>query len=112
MGGDRSWPVIAAITFALVQVLSPRQALAQDGRPYVAVFDRDMTPAAGTRDILTLQRVAADLEDRWLPPSRFAETTTSKHAFGVAYRFGKWYGLDLPQDHFLMVVAHEVFGHG
>jgi hypothetical protein len=76
------------------------------------MFDRDMTPEAGTTDVLTVERAVADIEDRWLGPSRFEESTKTRRALGIGYRFGKWYGLDLPQDHFLMVVAHEVFGHG
>jgi len=95
-----------------VEVLWPRAAVAQDHRPYVAVFDRDMTPKAGTADLLTIERAAADVEDRWLAPSRFDESTKTKRGLGIGYRFGKWFGLDLPQDHFLMVVGHEVFGHG
>ena len=86
--------------------------MAQGNRPYVVVFDRDMTPSAGTTDLLTLERAAADVEDRWLAPSRFDESTKTRHALGIGYRFVKWFGLDLPQDHFIMVVGHEVFGHG
>ncbi len=105
-------PAIAAVWLASVQVLCAHVAVAQDDRPYVVVLDRDMTPAAGTTDLLTIERAAADLEDRWLAPSRFDESTKAKHVLGIAYRLGKWYGLDLPQDHFLMVLGHEVFGHG
>ncbi|HXI31664.1 MAG TPA: hypothetical protein VNG89_24670, partial [Vicinamibacterales bacterium] len=101
----------AALVLALVAA-SPRIAAAQDDRDYVAVFDRDMTPSAGTLDLFTVQHVASTFEDRWLMPSRFDESTTVKRALGIGYRFGKWFGLDLPQDHFLMVVGHEVFGHG
>jgi len=101
----------AALVLALVAA-SPQIAAAQDDRDYVAVFDRYMTPAAGTLDLFTVQRVASAFEDRWLMPSRFDESTTVKRALGIGYRFGKWFGLDLPQDHFLMVVGHEVFGHG
>ena len=95
-----------------VLTCSPGSAAAQDQRPYLVAVDRDMTPASAATDLLTLQRAVATIEDRWLPPSRFDESTRLKHALGIAYRFGKWFGLDLPQDHFLIVVGHEVFGHG
>ena len=98
--------VLAALT------CSPRFAAGQDDRSYIGAFDRDMTPAAGVADLLTIERALADVEDRWLPPSRFDEPTLLKRALGIGYRFGKWFGLDLPQDHFVMVVGHEVFGHG
>ena len=91
---------------------SARPACAQDDRPLVIVADRDMTPAAGTIDLLTVQRVLVTVEDRWLPPARFDESTRVKRGLGIGYRAGKWFALDLPQDHFLMVVGHEIFGHG
>ena len=103
---------IAAVIVVAVLTFSPRFAAGQDDRRYVGVLDRDMTPAAGAADLLTIERALADVEDRWLPPLRFDEPTPLKHALGIGYRFGKWFGLDLPQDHFLMVVGHEVFGHG
>jgi len=89
-----------------------RPAGAQDERPFVIVVDRDMTPAAGTIDLLTVQRALVTVEDRFLPPARFDESTRVKHGLGIGYRAGKWFALDLPQDHFLMVVGHEIFGHG
>jgi hypothetical protein len=46
-------------------------------------------------------------------PHRFgAETSRPALALGILYRAGKFIALDVPQDHMLMVVAHEVFGHG
>lgn len=89
-----------------------RPACAQDERPFVIVVDRDMTPAAGTIDLLTAQRGLVTIEDRWLPPARFDESTRVKRGLAIGYRAGKWFALDLPQDHFLMVVGHEIFGHG
>jgi hypothetical protein len=100
-----------AIMLALLGA-SARPACAQDDRPLVIVADRDMTPAAGTIDLLTVQRVLVTVEDRWLPPARFDESTRVKRGLGIGYRAGKWFALDLPQDHFLMVVGHEIFGHG
>ena len=95
-----------------VVLTSSSVAAAQDEPTYVAVVDPHMTPAAGTTDLLTLERVLAGVEDRWLPPLRFQESTPLTRALGIGYRVGKWFALDLPQDHFLMVVGHEVFGHG
>lgn len=99
--------IVLAAVFA-----SARTAHAQDERPFIIVADRDMTPAAGTIDLLTAQRALVTVEDRWLPAARFDESTRMKRALGIGYRAGKWYALDLPQDHFLMVVGHEIFGHG
>ena len=87
-------------------------AAAQTSVPYAVVFDQYMTPAAGAEDLVTLQNVLATTEDRWLPRRLGAERTRSKLALGILYRAGKFLALDVPQDHMLMVVAHEVFGHG
>ena len=51
-------------------------------------------------------------EDRWLPLKIGAERSRPALALGILYRAGKFIALDMPQDHFFMVVAHEVFGHG
>jgi len=103
--------ILAALAL-IALACGPSAAAAQGEPPYAAIVDRDMTPAAGTLDLLTLERAAAALEDRWLPPLRFDESTPPRRALGIGYRFAKWFALDLPQDHFLMVVGHEVFGHG
>jgi hypothetical protein len=88
----------------------PSAAVAQTS-PASVVVDRDMTPAAGVADVLAVQHLLASVEDQLLPV-RLSETTPAKSALGIAYRLGKWAALDLPQDSFLMVAAHEVFGHG
>jgi len=101
-----------AAAILLVLLASGRLAGAQDEPRYVVVFDQHMTPASGTADLLTIERALAAVEDRWLSPLRFDESTPLTHGLGIGYRLGKWFALDLPQDHFLMVVGHEVFGHG
>jgi hypothetical protein len=100
------------VFFLIVSVLvaDPSTAGAQPP-PAAVVVDRDLTVAAGTTDVLALQRALASLEDELLP-THFSEATRLTHALGIGYRLGKWLALDLPQDWFLMVVAHEVFGHG
>jgi hypothetical protein len=103
--------LVIAIVLAALSA-SARAARAQGERPFVIAVDRDMTPAAGTIDLLTAQRALVSVEDRWLPPARFDESTRVKRGLGIGYRAGKWFALDLPQDHFLMVVGHEIFGHG
>jgi hypothetical protein len=71
-----------------------------------------MTPATGAQGLLTVQHVLATAEDRWLPLKIGAERSRPALALGILYRTGKFLALDMPQDHFFMVVAHEVFGHG
>jgi hypothetical protein len=101
---------LALVSLAALLTL-PSAAAAQTSLPASVVVDRDMTPAAGVADVLAVQHLLASVEDQLLPV-RLSETTPAKSALGIAYRIGKWAALDLPQDSFLMVAAHEVFGHG
>jgi hypothetical protein len=76
------------------------------------VFDQYMTPAAGAQGLLTIQYLSSTAEDRWLPLKIGDERSRPALALGILYRSGKFFALDMPQDHFLLVAAHEVFGHG
>ncbi len=89
-----------------------RVATAQTSVPHAVVFDSYMTPAAGAADLLALQWLAARAEDRWLPLRLGSERSRPALALGILYRSGKFLAVDVPQDHMLLVVAHEVFGHG
>jgi hypothetical protein len=71
-----------------------------------------MTPAAGAQDLVIIQHLLARVEDQWLPRTVGTERSRPALALGILYRTGKFIALDVPQDHMLMVVAHEVFGHG
>lgn len=102
---------LALAVLGVLAVSVPR-ATAQAQPPLAVVVDPYMMPASGAIDLLTAQQALTTVEDRWLPPRRFDESTPVTRTLGIAYRFAKWFGLDLPQDHFLMVVGHEVFGHG
>jgi hypothetical protein len=93
-------------------VVAAADVLAQDVPPHAVVFDYYMSPNAGAPDLLTLQHVLSTEEDRWLPRKIGQERSRPALALGILYRSGKFLALDVPQDHFLMVVAHEVFGHG
>ena len=99
---------LLAIALAFVSAT----ALAQSSAPYTVVFDSYMTPAAGAQGLLTVQHLLATAEDRWLPLKIGAERSRPGLALGIFYRAGKFLALDMPQDHFFLVVAHEVFGHG
>ena len=71
-----------------------------------------MSPAAGTGDLLTIQHALASLEDRVLPLKFGDETRRLPLLAGIGYRAGKFMLFDVPQDHMLLVLGHEVFGHG
>lgn len=93
-------------------LLMPCAVHAQASATHSIVFDSYMTPAAGAEDLLTLQYALTSAEDRWLPLKIGDERSRPALALGILYRSGKFLALDMPQDHFVLVVAHEVFGHG
>ena len=105
-------PVMRALVLLLIVVAGASTALAQEADPYVVVLDQYMSPAAGAQDLLTLQHELAAVEDRWIPLKVGQERSRPSYALGILYRGTKFLMFDVPQDHFLMVVAHEVFGHG
>jgi hypothetical protein len=105
----------------VVYLLSACPAAAQHVRPkpdttgdtpIEIVVDRYISASAGAADLLAIQHELASLEDRVLPLKFGDERRRLPLVAGIAYRAGKLIALDVPQDHMLMVVAHEVFGHG
>src|SRR5687767_14909249 len=100
------------LLLALTVICAPTWAYAQASVPYTVVFDPYMTPAAGAQGLLTVQHLLASAEDRWLPIKIGSERTKPGLALGILYRSGKFFALDMPQDHFFLVVAHEILGHG
>jgi hypothetical protein len=100
------------VLLVLAAIATPVLAYAQAAMPHAIVFDQYMTPAAGAQGLLTIQHVLATAEDRWLPIKIGQERSRPALALGILYRSTKFFALDMPQDHFLLVAAHEVFGHG
>ena len=98
--------IATAVAFAPVPVSAQAQVR------YAIVFDTYMSPSAGAEDLLTIQYLLASAEDRWLPRKIGQERSRAAFALGLLYRTGKFMAIDMPQDHLIMVVAHEVFGHG
>ncbi|HUP41229.1 MAG TPA: hypothetical protein VM115_13980, partial [Vicinamibacterales bacterium] len=100
------------LLLVLAAICAPASAYAQATVPYTVVFDPYMTPVAGAQGLLTVQHLLASAEDRWLPLKIGRERTKPALALGILYRSGKFFALDMPQDHFFLVVAHEILGHG
>ena len=105
-------PCLVRFVFLASLIFLPASAVAQSSIPYRVVFDPYMTPAAGAQGLLTIQHVLATAEDRWLPLKIGEERSRPALALGILYRSAKFLALDMPQDHFFLVAAHEVFGHG
>jgi hypothetical protein len=106
------FPTWLAIVVSMLATPCSAAAQSAETTSYVIVFDTYLSPTAGAHNLLTLQSLTASLEDRFLPRKIGEERRRATLALGILYRSAKFMALDMPQDHLLMVAAHEVFGHG
>jgi hypothetical protein len=76
------------------------------------LVDRDMSVGAGATLMATAGEALARAENRVVPHRLFEERGVGRRTANVSYRLGRFLFFDAPQEQFLMVVNHEVFGHG
>jgi hypothetical protein len=91
---------------------SSQAAAQQPPSEGAVVVDAYLTPSVGALNLISIQQGLASIEDRVLPLKLGTERTRLGLAAGILYRTAKFTALDVPQDHMLLVVQHEVFGHG
>ena len=89
---------------------SAAQAPASPGTPILV--DRNMTAGAGATVTNAAGRLAAHVEDRFVPLRLFEERSKLHRAVNATYRLTKLALFDEPQENWLRVANHEVFGHG
>ena len=76
------------------------------------LIDRDLSPAAGATLTITVGRLVAREEDRIVPLRLFEERGKLRRATNASYRLAKLALFDDPQENWLRVANHELFGHG
>jgi len=76
------------------------------------VVDQHLSPAAGATLINAGGRILAQTEDRFVPLTLFEGGGRVKRTVNVSYRVAKLLLFDSPQENWLRVANHEVFGHG
>jgi len=76
------------------------------------LVDRDMLPAAGASATVTVGRIMAGIEDRFVPLLLFEDQGKLRRATNAVYRLAKLELFDDPQENWLRVANHELFGHG
>ncbi len=76
------------------------------------LIDPDMSPQAGATVTLAIGRALAHAEDRVVPTRLFVEQGKLRHTANAGYRLAKLLLFDQPQENWLRVANHEVFGHG
>jgi hypothetical protein len=71
-----------------------------------------MSVGAGAALMATLGEAVARAEHKIVPHRLFAEGGLSRRAANVTFRLGRFVFFDAPQERLVMVVNHELFGHG
>jgi hypothetical protein len=77
-----------------------------------ALFDADLTAGAGATLTTAAGAAISRAEDLVVPSRLFPEEGPLGRTANVTYRVARMMWFDWPQEHLLMVVNHEVFGHG
>jgi hypothetical protein len=103
-----SRPQVAAA--ALVAALAGADLHGQQIVP--ALVDRDLSVAAGASLANAAGEIVEQLERRVVPDALVAERGAGRRSINVAYRTAKLLLFDRPQEEWLMVANHELFGHG
>lgn len=99
--------MVLGVAAVLTVLVHPARAGAQ-----AAIFDAEMSPMAGSSVVDLAATLLGRAEDKVLPLRLFDEETVLRRSAGVGYRFARLFALDLPQEDWLRVVNHEIFGHG
>jgi hypothetical protein len=76
------------------------------------LLDPGLTMQTSAETVVTLQQGLARAEDKYLRTRWFDETGVLRKTGGIAGRLAKLVLLDLPMDHFAVVLTHEYVGHG
>jgi hypothetical protein len=95
---------------ALAAWMAAPAAAGQGASPVVA--DRHMSVGAGAALMATFGEAVARAENAVVPHRLIAEGGVARRAANVTYRFGRVVFFDGPQERLVMVVNHELFGHG
>jgi len=77
-----------------------------------ALIDRDFTVGAGASISATLGSLVARAEDAVVPHRLFTERGGLRRGSNITYRLLKYAVFDVPQESLLLVLNHELFGHG
>jgi hypothetical protein len=105
MNGNRAGLLVVAICVGSAGTTAAQPAS-------IVMVDRDMTVSAGASVTLTAGQVLAGVEDAFIPLRLVDDRGRMRRAANMTYRVLKLYFFDAPQEAWLPVANHELFGHG
>jgi hypothetical protein len=109
-----SFLALVSVTPAAAQTTAPQTTAPQTTAPQTtaALVDPDLTVGAGATLAVAAGDLVARAESLVLPVRLFKEQGRHRRVANIAYRSAKLVFFDRPQEAWLMVANHEVFGHG
>ena len=103
------WLICVAVSLSCAKTAGAQPAAPP---PTPLLIDRDMLPGPGATVTNGLARLLADGEDLFVPLRLFTDEGKLRRGTNAAYRLLKLGLFDDPQENWLRVANHEVFGHG
>ena len=103
------WLICVAVSLSCAKTAGAQPAAPP---PTPLLIDRDMLPGAGATVTNGVARLLADGEDQFVPLRLFTDEGKLRRATNATYRLLKLGLFDDPQENWLRVANHEVFGHG
>jgi hypothetical protein len=103
------WLMCLAVSLVYANATSAQPAAPP---PTPVLIDGAMSPGAGATVTNALARLLARGEDQFVPLRLFRDDGRLRRGANAAYRFLKLGLFDDPQENWLRVANHEVFGHG
>ena len=81
-------------------------------QPKTFLFDKNFSCISSSYNIISLHQFLVYQQNKLLKPKLFHERSLPRKTFGILYRISKGILIDMLIDEYLMLVQHEVFGHG
>ena len=109
---SRPSPVRASALLLFGLLCLATRAAAQAPATTVLLVDREFTVGSAASIAVGTGDLVAALESRFVPDRLLEERGRARRAANIAYRTAKLFLFDVPQEELLLVVNHEIAGHG
>ena len=81
-------------------------------QPQTFLFDKKSSCISSSYNIISVHQLLVYQQNKLLKPKLFHERSFPRKTLGIIYRISKGILIDMLIDEYLMLVQHEVFGHG
>jgi hypothetical protein len=103
---------IHRLTVLVLGCLASAPGWVYGGQATPALVDQNLSVGAGATLANAVGEAAASIEGKFVPVRLFEERGATRRTANIAYRTARLLLFDRPQEQWLLVANHEVFGHG